>query len=422
VIRHPFDVVIVGGGAAGIGAARRLAGTGLTTLLVEADSRLGGRAWTREIAGRSLDLGCGWLHSADKNSWAVIAEQAGMKLEKRRAAWGVQYGDLGFTRAEQAEARKVFEGWMQKLAAVRAASDRAADALQPGGPWNAYVQAIVNFISGGPLQRMSAADYLNYDEASTDSNWRAVSGLGALVAGSLPDGVALRLALPVESLALVAQGVRLGTAVGDIAARCAILTVSTAVLAGDTIKLPRELDPWREAARNLPLGYNEKLFLEIRGTSPFEVETQVLGNPRDARTASYYLQPLGMPVVECFFGGDSARLVSDEGPGAGFAHALDQLDALFGASVRGHLRPLAASSWGRTTRIGGAYSYALPGQADARQSLARPFDGRVFFAGEATSRDEFSTAHGAHDSGVRAASEAIEALVPGKFAAVQRPR
>ena len=62
--------------------------------------------------------------------------------------------------------------------------------------------------------------------------------------------------------------------------------------------------------------------------------------------------------------------------------------------------------------LAGAYSYALPGQADARQALARSFDQRVFFAGEATSREEFSTAHGAYDSGVRAAGEAIEALLP----------
>jgi monoamine oxidase len=57
--------------------------------------------------------------------------------------------------------------------------------------------------------------------------------------------------------------------------------------------------------------------------------------------------------------------------------------------------------------IGGAYSYALPGHAAARKALARPFEQRVFFAGEATSAGDFSTAHGAHDSGARAAEEVI---------------
>jgi len=42
--------------------------------------------------------------------------------------------------------------------------------------------------------------------------------------------------------------------------------------------------------------------------------------------------------------------------------------------------------------------------------LARPFDDRLFFAGEATHGSYFSTAHGAHDSGVRAAEQVIAAL------------
>ena len=74
------------------------------------------------------------------------------------------------------------------------------------------------------------------------------------------------------------------------------------------------------------------------------------------------------------------------------------------------LRPLVASEWSQMKRIGGGYSYALPGHASARQALARPFDNRVFFAGEATSAGDFSTAHGAHDSGVRAADEALATL------------
>jgi monoamine oxidase len=95
---------------------------------------------------------------------------------------------------------------------------------------------------------------------------------------------------------------------------------------------------------------------------------------------------------------------------AGFTYAIDQLAALFGSDVRGRLRPLVASSWCRMTHVGGAYSYALPGHAAARDTLARPFEQRLFFAGEATNTRDFSTAHGAHDSGVRAAEEAIAVL------------
>jgi monoamine oxidase len=404
------DIVIVGGGAAGVSAARRLASSGFSILLLEASSRLGGRAWTQEIRGLDLDLGCGWLHSADRNAWAVIAKHAGVPLDQSRAAWGAQYRDLGFTPAEQAEAWQAFESFTQRLAHSPPASDCAADALEPGGKWNAHIRAIVGYISGASLEKLSAVDYAAYDESSSDNNWRLRSGFGALIARSFPRKVSLSLAAPVESISLADGGVKLATPTGAIRARAVLLTVSTTVLAGDSIKLPGELDPWREAARHLPLGLNEKLFLEIVGDAPFEAETHVTGDPHDALTASYYIRPFGRPVIECYFGGERARLLCEEGLAAGFAFAIAQLTQLFGAGVRPMLRPLTASSWSRATRVGGAYSYALPGHVTARKQLAQPFEQRVFFAGEATNASDFSTAHGAHDSGIRAADEAVAAL------------
>jgi monoamine oxidase len=75
--------------------------------------------------------------------------------------------------------------------------------------------------------------------------------------------------------------VTLETSGGTLRALTAILTVSTAMLIGETIKLPRGLDPWREAAAHLPLGRNEKVMLEILDGNPFEPETHVIGNPHD---------------------------------------------------------------------------------------------------------------------------------------------
>lgn len=404
------DIVIVGAGAAGLGAARHLSGTGMNVHLIEASSRIGGRAWSHEINGRNLDLGCGWLHSAGRNAWMKFARECGVPLDQSRAAWGKQFHNLGFSESEQAAAWKAFEAWTRRLADSPPSTDCAADALDPGGEWNAHIRAIAGYISGARLEDLSAADYTAYDQASSEDNWRVSSGLGALVSRGLPRNVALTLSTPVDSLELTREGVTLVTRAGPLCARAVILTVSTSVLAGDTLKLPRELNPWRQAALQVPLGLNEKLFLDIEGDSPFEAETHVTGNPRDALTASYYIRPFGWPVIECFFGADRARLLCAEGPAAGFAFAIDQLANLFGSGIRTKLRPCVASLWSRMTRIGGGYSYALPGHAAARQALAQPFDGRMFFAGEATHSKDYSTIHGAHDTGVRAAAEALAAL------------
>jgi len=220
----------------------------------------------------------------------------------------------------------------------------------------------------------------------------------------------LRVATPVGEIDLAGRGVRLATPAGDLRARAAIVTVSTAVLAGGAIRLPSALAPWLEAAARLPLGRNEKVFLEILDDGPFEPDTHVMGTPNDARAGAYMIRSRGWPVIEGFFGGAGAEIVEREGPAAGFAFATDELAALFGSAVRAKLRPLVATAWGRTTRIGGAYSHALPGFSTARAALARPFEDRLFFAGEATDPTDYSTAHGAYTSGARAAGEVLAAL------------
>ncbi len=407
-----IDVAIVGAGAAGAGAARRLAPTGLRTVVFEASARVGGRAFTREVAGMPLDLGCGWLHSAERNAWTRVAEDMRIAIDRRPAAWGVQLQNRGFSAADRAAAWRAYGRWIARLEAAPPPSDCAADALEPGEEWNPFIQSISGYLNGEALERISAADALAYDEAATDASWRAPAGYGALIAASFPAGVDLRLAAPVSRIALGKGAVALTTPLGEARASAVLVTVSTAVLVSGAIGLPPELEPWRRAAERLPLGRNEKLFFEIVAPNAFPPETHVHGDPRKAGVGSYYIRPFGRPVIEAFLGGEGAAIVAERGPAAAFEQATEELVALLGADARRSLRPVVASSWTRDDRIGGGYSHALPKGRPARAELARPFEGRIFFAGEATHPYDFSTAHGAHDSGVRAAEEVIAALNP----------
>jgi monoamine oxidase len=152
---------------------------------------------------------------------------------------------------------------------LRKRSDFFSSLLEPDGEWNDYLQAMSGFPTGTGLERISVADYIVYDAASTGCNWPVPAGYGSLVAASLPRAIDSRLSTPVESIELDLRAVVLGTPVGAVRTRAVILTVSTAVVAGGTIMLQDEPDPWRHAAARLPLGRNEKLFLEITGDSPF---------------------------------------------------------------------------------------------------------------------------------------------------------
>jgi monoamine oxidase len=125
---------------------------------------------------------------------------------------------------------------------------------------------------------------------------------------------------------------------------------------------------------------------------------------------SFHLRPFCQPCIEGFFGGRFARELEDAGDGALAAEAIDEVVALLGSDFRRKLKPLAESRWGHDPFARGAYSHALPGHAGDRAVLAAPVDGRLFFAGEATSPNFFSTAHGARDSGERAAGEVVAAF------------
>ena len=65
--------------------------------------------------------------------------------------------------------------------------------------------------------------------------------------------------------------------------------------------------------------------------------------------------------------------------------------------------------WGVVPFARGAYSYALRGMVVCRATLAAPVDGRLFFAGEACSKHDYSTAHGAYLTGIAAAEEVMKA-------------
>jgi monoamine oxidase len=206
-----FDVIIVGGGAAGIDAARRLAAQGRAALLLEASSRLGGRAFTQDLGGYPLDLGCEWLHSGDRNAWVGIAEASDFPVDRGDPPWAKTY--RGIARDEDAEeaALRAYGDWEERLRTAAAGSDRASDALEPGGTWNAYVRAIAGFMSGVAPEEISAADYLAYDDASTGRNWNLPLGYGTLVAASLPSSVTLRLATPVDRIDMTPDGVAVST-------------------------------------------------------------------------------------------------------------------------------------------------------------------------------------------------------------------
>ena len=403
------DILIIGAGAAGIAAGRRLAGAKLDVLMVEAAARPGGRAHTQCLDGMMLDLGCGWLHSADRNPWAELAEEKGEPIDRTPPAWRTQFADLGFGPDERKAAAEAFAAFDRRLREEPPASDRAADALEPGNEWNDYLQALSGFMNGAELGQLSVADYLVYADGDSEVNWRLPGGLGAFIAAQA-EPLPIRYGARIDEIDRSGAPLKARGPAGEIEARAAIVTVPTGMLALEKLRFTPPLPEKADAARSLPLGLANKAFLGLDRPEPFEPDTQLLGDPRDPGTGAYYLRPFGKPAIECFFGGAGARALEAEGEGAALDFAVSQLVSLLGSDMRRRCRPLAETRWGNEPLIMGSYSHALPGQAGARALLAAPVEDRIFFAGEACSATDFSTAHGAYETGEAAAEAAMNSL------------
>jgi monoamine oxidase len=405
-----FETVVIGGGAAGIAAARHLHQAGIKCLIVEARPRLGGRAWTvADASGHALDLGCGWLHSADRNPWVAVAEEQRRTIDKTRPPWARSALPNRFPEDEQREFRKAQEDFFKRVG-ERAQHDpdvAAAALLAPECRWNNLIGAIGTYISGAELDRVSARDFDNYDE--TGVNWRIVEGYGTTIAAC---GAGFPAVLDCPVLRIDHQGRRLKieTARGGIAADQAIVTLPTALLAEAEQLFAPALPEKTQAARGLPLGLADKLFLSLEGAEEFDKDSRLFGATDRSATATYHLRPFGRPQIEAYFGGRLAAELEAGGESAFFDFAVSELTRQLGNDFVRRVKPIHIHRWGADPFARGSYSYALPGMADCRATLAAPVDGRLFFAGEACSRGDFSTAHGGWITGVTAADQAIRAL------------
>jgi monoamine oxidase len=406
---HKTDVVVIGAGAAGVAAARRLLAAQIPTLVLEARSRAGGRAWTLQ-GELPLDLGCGWLHSADENEWAPLARSLGLTVDRTPPPWGTpRRRTLGFPDHELADFRAASERFFERIHAAAADPvDRpAAEFLEPGSRWNPLLNAIGNYISGGELADVSAHDLASYHD--TGINWRVAQGYGTLVE-TYAAALDLRLDCPVTLIDHSGPRLRIVTAQGDVAARAAIVAVPASIIAGEALRFAPALPDKVEAAAGLPLGLADKLFLRVDDPDALPPETRLFGELDQPHTGSYHLRPFGRPVIECYFGGDLAWALEREGNDAFASYAIEQLAYQLGEDIRPRLHPIAATAWGRDPFALGSYSYARPGKFPMRAALAATVEDRLFFVGEACSDNDYSTAHGAYRTGIKAADAVMRLL------------
>jgi monoamine oxidase len=461
------DVLVIGAGVAGLTAAGTLAQAGRRVLVLEARQRLGGRIFTRHLAGWPVpvELGAEFVHGLPPDLMEAISTADLPLQEYAMEHWRIRAGSPANGRLEQAPVpSEAYVRFMERLTSLPSEGlDQSFAAFVarelPGDSQRELREQAANYVASYHAARpdrlsVQAAAVSERTEADleTDRQFRLPAGYDGLVhwlAGLTgPDSLQLgravtevrwqpgRVEIVTRSASQREQDERDDRMV--IAPR-AVITLPLGVLqaplgAAGAVRFSPALEEKADAVRALEMGHVAKIVLHFREAfwGPLWQE-RTLAAKHSHRPGENGLAPLrllraagepfptwwtvgpGVPVLTGWVGGPAAERLAQRTPEEVLDGALDTLSRVLGNPVglgRKRIASLLESSafhnWGSDPFARGAYSYVGVGGLWAQRALAQPVAGTLFFAGEATDwNGNFATVHGAMASGRRASREIL---------------
>lgn len=420
------QVVVVGAGTAGLAAARWLTDRSANVIVLEARDRIGGRIWTDESLGVPLDLGASWIvGTTDPNPVWRLRQQEGWRVVPTDfediAVYdydGTRVSDEQFALDKQRylklfrEARRWANGQKRDrslLAAMQHVSQRRE--------LDEYQQRALDFQLSFNVETEYAGDAGDLSARRFDQDsW--IGGQDSVIVQDgyrqlielLAGGLDIRLNQTVEAIEYDKRSVRIRTSSAELTCACVILTVPLGVLQSGMIQFLPNLPKQKQGAlRKLRMGPLNKLYMQF--PEKFWDDRQQLGYMAPTRSAwSYwvdYTRIVDVPMLLGFNAALPGAAIEQESDAQTTASAMSVLRTIYGKSVPDPVATLI-TRWNHDPYALGSYSHIPPGASgDDFETMARPIGNRLFFAGEATTRQYPGTVAGALLTGERAAREVL---------------
>jgi monoamine oxidase len=417
------DIVVIGAGAAGIAAARRIMAANRKVIVVEAASQIGGRCQT-DISSFEVpfDRGARWMHNPETNPMIKLARAAGLEITTAPSGQKIR---IGRRNARPGETEEFLAALVRANRAIDDASrktDVSCASVLPKdlGDWAGTAEFLLgaNF-AGKELKDISVVDKARAQDRNAATGCR--QGLGTLIA-KLGEQVPLSLSTPANRISWSNRDVTVETPSGKIVARAAVVTVSSNVLAAGNIKFDPDL-PKRvlDAAGKLSLGSYDRIALQMPG-NPLGLahDDIIIEQSNSTRTALLYANMGSSSLCSIDVAGSFGRDLSAQGEQAMVAFAKEWLTKLFGSEAAAAIKKSSGTRWNAAPFVQGAMSVATPGAQSSRRALGEPV-GCMYIAGEATHETLWGTVDGAWESGERAAEAALRRIGALKGAAPEAP-
>jgi len=417
------SVLIIGAGLAGLACGKALQQQGFQVQLIEGRNRSGGRIHTsRHWPDLPLDLGASWIHGVNGNPLTAVADQIKARrvlTSYQRVATYTTDGGL-LTAAEQQRLEHISTQLQQALSyAQQQEADQSLDAavaaLRQQLSEQPQALAYLNFCLSGMIEQEYAGSSSElsahwYDSALSFAGDDALFLDGyQVITDWLAQGLDIVLNQPADSIdwTQTKPVVRCGQQLFE--ADYLVVTLPLGVLQQLKVRFEPPLpEDKQQAIGQLGMGVLNKCYLRFeKAFWPADVDWLEYVAPHHGQWTEWLslVRSTGQPVLLGFNAATQGRALEQLSDQQIVDSALQTLQQMFGNTVPtpvGH----QISRWATDPFAGGAYSFTPVGATpELRDKLAAPLANRLFFAGEATSRHYYGTAHGAFLSGLRAAAE-----------------
>ena len=417
-----YDTIIIGAGAAGIAAGRKLYDADRSITILEARNRIGGRIWTdTTLTDFPIEYGAEFIHGAGAVTQTLV-RAAGFHTSpaprKQQLRWGTENGmtllaDLSPQQQQLMEA--LFTAYSRLPTQANLAADEAlADYLYRHGFTPAEIEiADVLFAQTccAPIKTLSCADLVRemMSDRAGPEEFRITEGYGPLLT-TYSAGLPIQLNSAVHTIRHTAQGVTIDTDREQLKAHNVLITVPVSVLQTDLITFEPALSPSKQAAiSTFRTAAATKLIYQFSEPLWDESLVYVMHTGIAARWWTPGYPRPNAATICCFVTANRAETIDAMTEEEALNVGLDELAHLLQRSdVHNKCRAAKRIAWAQDPFARGGYAHITPGAAAARPILAQPEQNRLFFAGEATAyTTNPQTVHGAIESGWRAASEIL---------------
>jgi monoamine oxidase len=420
-MKHATDVLVIGGGIAGLTAVRQLTCAGLNVVLLEARDRLGGRIFTHSTPAFPVELGAEFVHGRPEEILGLAAEAGvpivAVKGEYRRKTNG-EWGDAGrlMEKVEKLFERMPADGPDHSFADFLECSSASDEVKEQALRYvEGFHAANPSRISVHSLERDTRAE----EKIDGDRQFRIASGYGELVR-AMYDRIEHKHCTIVLKTAVSEIRWHRGEAVvrapsAEFHAPRAVITVPLGVLKANCLVFVPALAEKEDAMKFLEMGPVIRVVMHFREKfweqEPEMTDLSFLFTDDPQFPTWWTSNPLPQPILTGWAAGRYALLLKGLSIDAITTKATESLARILNINPGQLQRQLLTSfthDWQADPFSRGAYSYAAAGGINAARALARPVEDTLYFAGEATNFEGYGgTVHGAIATGYRAAREVL---------------